>query len=518
MRRFTIALLVCCWAPPRAAWGPPRRSPRSASMILGRRLALRFSQRNDPGGSSGESSVSSTTTGSTSATSATTDEEADGGGDIDPILLQVQKLRLEAERDELLLEKEKLMASLEAIKAMDRLVNKLVQADILEDAYRNYKRKITPELFKRMDERIAQAEDETSGRQLKAAFDGLLKLVDEDDEALAKKVRSALNMTVKSQGNTSAAVPSVVSIDVGDNNTDFISVLMKIVSDGDGSAEEKMDRLDELQKQVDSTSFDVPPFIPQSLSAILRQKDNEDIRIPDGAITKLKEEVFKGSRFYVTGVDFQAATPTAALFRGNVKNGSNAELYGEIVERFNAVPELSDNLRLFYQNFPLEILQDMDSDDFFEEEPRPVFMVVNKAACPTPDGLGEVAFSFASLLSTMFTSLACGVGAFALNEDFVRRVSDGDTEVVSAVLPLWGGLVALQWLPELGHLLAAAAYGTRLSWPVMVPSLQLGSFGGITKFLSFPRNRQEMFDVSIAGALILCCVQPPYVHLIFNVA
>ena len=32
-------------------------------------------------------------------------------------------------------------------------------------------------------------------------------------------------------------------------------------------------------------------------------------------------------------------------------------------------------------------------------------------------------------------------------------------------------------------LIAAAFYGTRLSWPVMVPSLQLGSFGGITKFL-----------------------------------
>ena len=74
-----------------------------------------------------------------------------------------------------------------------------------------------------------------------------------------------------------------------------------------------------------------------------------------------------------------------------------------------------------------------------------------------------------------------------------------DTAVVADVLPLWGGLIALQWLPELGHLIAAAFYGTRLSWPVMVPSLQLGSFGGITKFLSFPKNRRELFDVSVAG-------------------
>ena len=83
---------------------------------------------------------------------------------MDPALLQAQKLRLEAERDELLLEKEGLVASLEAIKATDRFINRLLEAGNLEDAYRNYKRKITPELFKRLDDRIAQAQDDASRR------------------------------------------------------------------------------------------------------------------------------------------------------------------------------------------------------------------------------------------------------------------------------------------------------------------------------------------------------------------
>jgi Zn-dependent protease len=38
-----------------------------------------------------------------------------------------------------------------------------------------------------------------------------------------------------------------------------------------------------------------------------------------------------------------------------------------------------------------------------------------------------------------------------------------------------------------------------LSWPYFFPSLQIGIFGSVTNFLEFPKNRKEMFDVSIAG-------------------
>ena len=493
---------------------PPRRkAPRSspwhgASSIppfgLGRRAAVLVHQSSSSssgggGGGGGDSGTTETPTVPSSDSDSITADAATPvdtasveSPPMDPALLQAQKLRLEAERDELLLEKERLTASLEAIKATDRFVNRLVEAESLEDAYRNYKRKITPELFRRMDERIAQEEDEARGRQLKAAFDGLLKLVDDDDENLGKSVRSAVSMppAQTQASNTSKAVPYTPEME--------LKALMTFMSGNMSQSEiEAM-----VESQFENNGFNgFPAWGPDSLAQILRQPDLETI--PESTIPRLKEEVFKDSRFYVTGVEFwkNSTNPSAVLVKGNVKNGSNADLYEEILERFNAVPELSDNLRLFFQMFPQDFTQATMMDDFWIDagETKPVFIAMAKSSTPAQDGLGEIAFSFASLLGTMFTSLACGVGAFALNEDFVKRVSDGDTAVVADVLPLWGGLIALQWLPELGHLIAAAFYGTRLSWPVMVPSLQLGSFGGITKFLSFPKNRRELFDVSVAG-------------------
>ena len=54
-------------------------------------------------------------------------------------------------------------------------------------------------------------------------------------------------------------------------------------------------------------------------------------------IPRLKEEVFKDSR-YVTGVEFWKNSRTSAvLVKGNVKWG-NADLYEEILERFNVLP------------------------------------------------------------------------------------------------------------------------------------------------------------------------------------
>ena len=486
-------------------FSPWPRAPSIPAFGLSHRAAVLMHQSSSSSSSSSNSSSditeihtvqSSDNDIGTANVAAATANASTKSPPMDPALLQAQKLRLEAERDELLLEKEGIVASLEAIKATDRFINRLLEAGNLEDAYRNYKRKITPELFKRLDDRIAQAQDDANCKELRAAFDGLLKLVDDDDENLGKSVRSAVSMApAPTQASaTSTATPSNLPAEVG--LMDLMEIMMS-----NASIAEQSETLKELEDIFSNESDVLPQWSPPSLAQILREPDLETMS--EGTITRLKEEVFKDSRFYVSGAEFwrNSTNPSAVLLKGNVRNGSNADLYEEILGRFNAVPELSDNLRLFYQMFPESFLQDMGSDEFLFDaiEPKPVFIVLAKSATPAQDGLGEIAISFASLLGTMFTSLACSVSAFALNEDFVKRVSDGDTAVVAEVLPLWGGLIALQWLPELGHLIASAFYGTRLSWPLMVPFLQLGSFGGITRFLSFPKNRRELFDVSIAG-------------------
>lgn len=53
---------------------------------------------------------------------------------------------------------------------------------------------------------------------------------------------------------------------------------------------------------------------------------------------------------------------------------------------------------------------------------------------------------------------------------------------------------------DFGHYAMAALYKVKLSFPpIYLPSLQIGLFGSITRFADYPRDRKELFDVSIAG-------------------
>lgn len=49
--------------------------------------------------------------------------------------------------------------------------------------------------------------------------------------------------------------------------------------------------------------------------------------------------------------------------------------------------------------------------------------------------------------------------------------------------------------------MAVSPFLTR-SLPVPVLGLQIGTFGSILRFASFPKNRNDMFDVSMAGPLV----------------
>lgn len=63
-----------------------------------------------------------------------------------------------------------------------------------------------------------------------------------------------------------------------------------------------------------------------------------------------------------------------------------------------------------------------------------------------------------------------------------------------------GGLLLLQLLHDLGHYVAARLNEVEVAFPsVLIPSLQIGLFGSVTRFLSFPKTRRQLFDVSIAG-------------------
>jgi membrane-associated protease RseP (regulator of RpoE activity) len=115
-------------------------------------------------------------------------------------------------------------------------------------------------------------------------------------------------------------------------------------------------------------------------------------------------------------------------------------------------------------------------------------------------GLGIKALAAFSTLTTILTTFAYALSSFALNPGFFNAVvNENDVTLVPICLPIFLGSIAMTALHELGHYAAARKYNITMGSPVPLPSFQVGSFGCITPFRSFPSSRTAMYDVAMSG-------------------
>ena len=96
------------------------------------------------------------------------------------------------------------------------------------------------------------------------------------------------------------------------------------------------------------------------------------------------------------------------------------------------------------------------------------------------------------LVATIATSLE--TGGLLLGFDFFTQ-----TERFREPLPIAAGILAVLAAHEIGHRLLARRHQVRLSPPFFLPTLQIGSFGAITRFESLLPNRKVLFDVAASG-------------------
>ena len=80
-----------------------------------------------------------------------------------------------------------------------------------------------------------------------------------------------------------------------------------------------------------------------------------------------------------------------------------------------------------------------------------------------------------------------------------QEATDAARDVVGRVLQILFGVLGVQFSHDLGHIVAAKFHNVKISTPYFLPSLQIGLFGSITNFLSYPKTRKALFDVAIAG-------------------
>ncbi|TVQ56694.1 MAG: site-2 protease family protein [Spirulina sp. DLM2.Bin59] len=181
----------------------------------------------------------------------------------------------------------------------------------------------------------------------------------------------------------------------------------------------------------------------------------------------------------IFGIDTFFATETiayqdGAIFRGNLRGDPDV-----VYERLAA--KLKDWCDEQYRLFLVE-----------SPEGKPIVIVLPSTNDPQPLTLAQKNLAIVLTIATLATTLEAAslLQGFDLFSNLGRY---------GEVLPLAIGLWLILAAHELGHWLYAQRYGIKLSFPFLLPSWQIGTFGSLTRFASLIPHRSALFDVAIAG-------------------
>lgn len=270
----------------------------------------------------------------------------------------------------------------------------------------------------------------------------------------------------------------------------------------------------ELHEKMMKRLIETPSWLPSSLAPFAA---TSPVEVPIPTWKLIKSELLTNDDFICTSWD---ATEVAAVFRGRTPRRTTDEetedarkyrmsiIFNNLVARLDAHSGLKDKVQLFLVDDnewspPLDTGLNTRLSVNEDTSPPPVIIAMAKEVVPEQESerrLGVKTLGVFSTLLTTLTSLAYALSSFALNPGFFNAVvNDNDVSLVPICLPIFFGVLAMSALHELGHYAAARKYNLKLGWPVPLPSFQVGSFGCITPFRSFPSSRTAVFDVATCG-------------------
>jgi membrane-associated protease RseP (regulator of RpoE activity) len=243
----------------------------------------------------------------------------------------------------------------------------------------------------------------------------------------------------------------------------------------------------------------MPRWMPLVLALYLGDPSRPlEGRVESTDITIIRDKVLGPSKFYCASVESTAA---AACFAGSFRDvPQDAPLnytsiaFDEIQQYMNDTG-LSQRLQLFLLQGSRRGLQGQLN----------IIAIPSSVAPAAPKAVLYSLRNILAIAAAVMTTLAYAVSCFALNPAFFDAVVNQD--LVSPLLylkciPVFLGIVAIQAIHELAHRIAAWKQNVDLGPPVPLLSPQLGLFGCITPFRSFPADRDALFDVSTSGPLI----------------
>ncbi|MGK7924794.1 MAG: site-2 protease family protein [Spirulina sp.] len=202
-------------------------------------------------------------------------------------------------------------------------------------------------------------------------------------------------------------------------------------------------------------------------------KTEEVFPIPTEDLQKIKG-IFALDTFFATEtISYQEG----AIFKGNLRGEPDA-VYASLSQKLNDL--VGDKYRLFLVESP---------------EGKPVVIILPRSNDPKSSTLAQKNLALVLLVSTIATSLEAA--GLLLGFDWFQELGR-----YSEALPIAIGLWLILAAHEAGHWFYAKRYHLRLSFPYLIPSWQIGSFGSITRFESLIPHRAALFDVALAGPAI----------------
>jgi membrane-associated protease RseP (regulator of RpoE activity) len=196
----------------------------------------------------------------------------------------------------------------------------------------------------------------------------------------------------------------------------------------------------------------------------------EVVPIPSADLQTIKE-IFGIDTFFMTEtIPYQEGV----VFKGNLR-GEVEPTFAKLTELL--AEKLSDRYRLF-------LVEGQDS--------KPVVVVLPSKSDPKPSTVTQKLLAVVLFFATIAASLETGgiLQGFDLYNNPSRYLE---------VLPISLGILSVLLVHELAHWIVAKRYQVRLSFPYFIPTWQIGSFGGITRFESLLPSRTALFDIAFAG-------------------
>jgi membrane-associated protease RseP (regulator of RpoE activity) len=210
-----------------------------------------------------------------------------------------------------------------------------------------------------------------------------------------------------------------------------------------------------------------PNHTPQP---VIEQLNTAPLAIPEDDLNAIKS---------IFGIDTFFATETisyqeGAIFKGNLR-GEPQDVHQRLTASLQA--KLAHQYRLFLVD---------------GTEGKPVVIILPSRNDPPPMSLQQKTLAVILLIATIATTLE--TAGLLFNFDLFTT-----PQRYLETLPIATGILAILATHEIGHWLLARRHHIRLSWPFLLPSVQIASFGTITPFQSLLPNRQVLFDIALAG-------------------